>query len=205
MHPRLAEKIFNELYADIDGYALASKGKQTLGRYDSHLTYGEITWDTFLDIMAEVQYRNNHKIFYDLGSGLGKAVIAAAMLGNFTHVLGVELLTELHHAAKKILFRFNKTARPHLAAHNRGVVVDYIHKDLFDHDWSDGDVVFMQTTCFNESLMERLEEQAENLKPGSLVVTLSKYLRNPSFKIITQKKYPFGWGEATVFIHKKMS
>jgi SAM-dependent methyltransferase len=204
MHPNRAEEIFNDLFANVDGYALASQGKQKLGKYDSHLTYGEISWDSFLDIIAEVQYLNDHKIFYDLGSGTGKAVIAAALLGNFSHVLGVELLPELYKEAKKVLLKFNKNVRPNLHPANQKVVVDYIHNDLFDHDWSNGDVVFMQTTCFNENLMERLEEQAESLKPGSMVITLSKYLRSPSFKIVTQKKYPFGWGEATVFIHKKI-
>ncbi len=158
-----------------------------------------------MDIIADVQYLNNHKIFYDLGSGTGKAVIAAALLGSFSQVLGIELLPELYTEAKKVLLKFNKNVRPQLHPESRSVVVDYIHNDLFDHDWSNGDVVFMQTTCFNENLMKRLEEQAEWLKPGSMVITLSKYLRSPSFKIIMNKKYPMGWGEATVFIHKKIA
>ena len=204
MHPHLAKKAFDKLFKESDGFSLSTAARQRLGLDENALTYGEITWDTILDILAEVQYLGNRTIFYDLGSGTGKAVIGAALLGTFERVMGIELLEELYKESKKILLDFNKHIRPLASSARQKTLVDFAHGDLFMHNWSDGDVIFCQTTCFNAELLNRLEEQLHNLKKGSLVITFSKPLISPHFQTIVEHKYPMSWGEATTFIQKKI-
>jgi len=45
---------------------------------------------------------------------------------------------------------------------------------FLDFDWSDGDVVFANSTCFDDELMLELSKKAELLKPGAIVVTFTK-------------------------------
>ena len=205
MEPALAETLFESLYADVDGYCLSSYGKNRLGlAAETALTYGEIAWNSFAEIMAEVNARGHFKTFYDLGSGTGKPVIAAALLGNFQTVLGIELVDELYHAAKQALFHFNKKIRPLLLPERRNTTVDFIHGNMFEHHWGEADVIFIQTTCVGDNLMAALEERFQHLHKGSLVITTSCALTSTQFRIIFSKKVPFGWGLATVIIQEKI-
>jgi hypothetical protein len=56
-------------------------------------------------------------------------------------------------------------------------------------DWSDGDVVFANSTCFEDDLVANLAEQAERLKPGALFITFTKALGSDAFEILERKRY----------------
>ncbi len=45
---------------------------------------------------------------------------------------------------------------------------------FLDFDWSDGEVVFANSTCFDDELMLGLSKAAEKLRPGAIVVTFTK-------------------------------
>jgi hypothetical protein len=45
-------------------------------------------------------------VFYDLGSGTGKALFAARLTQDFSRCIGVELLESLHGAAVNVVNRF---------------------------------------------------------------------------------------------------
>ncbi|CAM9922769.1 unnamed protein product, partial [Ectocarpus sp. 13 AM-2016] len=69
--------------------------------------------------------------------------------------------------------------------------------------WSDGDCVFANSTCFPEDLMDALARQAEELKPGSIVVTFTKGLDSTAFEVLSKRRFEMSWGPATVFIHRR--
>ena len=43
----------------------------------------------------------------------------------------------------------------------------------------DGDVLFANSTCFDDSLMSKMSKMAEGLKPGAIFVTFTKGLVTP--------------------------
>lgn len=54
-----------------------------------------------------------------------------------------------------------------------------MHGDALDPDvcdWTDGDVVFANSTCFGDALMRRLASAATALKKGAIFITLTKRL-----------------------------
>ena len=53
---------------------------------------------------------------------------------------------------------------------------------ILDEDWSDGDVVFANSTCFDDDLMEKMAKQATTLKAGAYFVTFTKGLNSPDFE-----------------------
>jgi hypothetical protein len=54
---------------------------------------------------------------------------------------------------------------------------------FLDFDWSNGDVVFANSTCFTEDLMTTLALQGESLKPGAFLITFTKGLDSKAFKV----------------------
>jgi hypothetical protein len=48
------------------------------------------------------------KVFYDLGSGTGKAVFVARLTQDFSKCIGIEILHSLHLQAETIVTRFEE-------------------------------------------------------------------------------------------------
>lgn len=99
---RPALAIVERLYADIDGYRLSHLGRRRRATREGALTYGEVLLAPFLAILREANPRRS-EVFYDLGSGTGKAVLMAATAFNFARVVGIEVLPELHRVAERVL------------------------------------------------------------------------------------------------------
>jgi len=83
-----AKEIFNLLFEGVDGYKLSFESRNQLGFYDRGLTYGEIFFDTFYKMLEKTQPKEG-EVFYDLGSGTGKAVFAAYFFFLFQRRLGL--------------------------------------------------------------------------------------------------------------------
>jgi hypothetical protein len=54
---------------------------------------------------------NSGAVFYDLGSGIGKAMIAASLVYNFAACHGVETLEGLHRGAEWVLESYHAQVR----------------------------------------------------------------------------------------------
>lgn len=108
----LAIKLIRELYRHIDGREISLQGRKNIRDHQS-LTYGEIVPQSFLQILSSIitpslsssslsstQHSSPHKVFVDLGCGVGVPVMIAALSGfQFSKVWGIELLPELAEAA----------------------------------------------------------------------------------------------------------
>lgn len=49
--------------------------------------------------------------------------------------------------------------------------VVYRHQNILDSDWADGDIVFVASTCFSESLLEGIFRRSAALRAGAKLVT----------------------------------
>lgn len=69
----------------------------------TNLTYGEIDFISIGEIFKTIGERYggvpDGGIFYDLGHGTGKGVLAAALVHNFDEVRGIELLEGLYNVS----------------------------------------------------------------------------------------------------------
>ena len=74
-----ADQYFNGLYTGVDGYRVSALAQQRPFLAGRALTYGEITPAGFAAILDDLGPKARG-IFYDLGSGTGKAVLLAALL-----------------------------------------------------------------------------------------------------------------------------
>lgn len=197
-----AYRNLKELFKDADGSVLSKQDREALGIDAYELTYGEMPFVTFAAILATIEPKPD-TIFYDLGSGTGKIVIAAALLHNFKACHGVELLPSLYAysetrkaAAKKL------TEAPDFF--NADTI--YFHKaDYCDYDFSDADVIYVNATGAFGETWDVLNQQFNQLKPGTFIILTSKRLGDSRFKLIDARMRLMSWGMNRVFIYRKES
>ncbi len=163
--------------------------------YLQSLIYGEVEFASFYRVLRKINAEPG-KTFYDLGSGTGKALFVARLTQDFAKCIGIEILHSLHVQAEKIVARFNAAYKDNLTLGQNQYAQVY-EGSFLDFDWSDGDVVFANSTCFSDELMLSLSKQAENLKPGSIVVTFTKGMTTQAFELLERKRYRMSWGPAT--------
>lgn len=189
-----AREFYNQVFSVADGFGVSYNWQDIdAGSRNRNLTYGEIDFDGFLQLLYEVPEITKRRVFYDLGSGVGKVVVAAALLGNFIEVNGIEIVPPLHEQAVM--------AANHCRALKNLPSINFFQGDFLQGDYTRADLVFTHSTCFSQSLMYALEEALSVLSPGVIVLTVSQSL--PKMEIIKVQKYPFKWGLGTVYFHKK--
>lgn len=169
---------------------------------DTSLVYGEIEFRSFVDVLDQLKVPQNAK-FVDLGSGCGKAVLAASLLLDFDELHGVEILKPLYDASHSVLDTFRQLEGDLHELPEDAVPITFHNADFLDWDWSWADVVFANSTCFKESLVADIAAKAALLKPGSLIITITQRLVHPSLEVVGHQKQHMSWGDGTFYIHRR--
>lgn len=179
------------------------------------LIYGEMQrfeLENYID--AVKPYLPLGGLMVDLGSGLGKVVMTAALSLPFTRCVGVELLNYRHRLAQERLAKLLTLARGGLAAlpepltletplllpsglkatgrHllDLGSRIAFIENDMLKVDVRGASLVFIYSTCFGP-LMDRLSDKlAAELSEGAIVSTTTYPIRHPAFRLL--ETYPQG-------------
>lgn len=172
---------------------------------DGRLIYGEFTpqeLDRYFETLAPWLPAQGR--FIDLGSGLGKVVMTAALALPGMRCTGVELLEYRHRMAQARLADMLAAGRAEDAAMADDIAarVRLLQQDMFEADVSDASLVFIYSTCF-APLMDRLGEKlARELPPGALVTTTTFPLLHPAFEPVQQFAAPsVAW--TTVFLYRR--
>lgn len=166
-------------------------------------TYGEIDFLSFYNILEKTNPQPN-ELFYDLGSGAGKAVFAAALFFNFTKACGIELIYPLYIEANnkaKSLFH-NNQSNPAVIYLKQNSSIEFIKDSFFNYDFLDADVIYIAATCFTETTWENLIKKMTNLKPGTRIIVATKTIQHGKFELIYQGKELMSWGMCNVNIYK---
>jgi SAM-dependent methyltransferase len=194
-----ASSVFDWLYAAEDkAFSISYDERQSSNCESKDFTYGEVELGTFSDLLKIAKAKEGD-IFYDLGSGSGKAVVTAALSCSFSKIYGVEILEGLYKLSKEICGEM-KT----LLTHNLKTEIEMINSNFFDVDFFDADIVYISSTCFSDDTMEQLEKKFLNLKPGARVIMLTKGLQSKDdFEQEYQELRKMGWGTCTVRIYRR--
>lgn len=159
------------------GSALSTQHSKTF-------SYGEIPFESFVTLFAMIRRiaKDPSKLkdsdFVDVGSGTGKAVFTAAMLGEFRECRGLELVENLHSEAIKMKEGVWEEKLEKLLKFPPSECV-FSCGDLTVDDWAKDSVgfVYAASTMFTPDLMSCIAKKAAlGLRPGAIVVTLSKAL-----------------------------
>lgn len=176
---------------------------------DGSLIYGEFQryeLDNYFEAIAPLIPPGG--VMVDLGSGLGKVVMSAALAFPFQRCIGVELMGYRHAMAVERLRALLALAGQGLAALPSPLTpyaplqlpfggaargshlldlasrIAFIEADMFKVDVRGASLVFMYSTCFGP-LMDALGDKlAREMREGALVSTTTYALKHPAFRLL---------------------
>jgi ubiquinone/menaquinone biosynthesis C-methylase UbiE len=183
--------MFEECYEMINSFSIVGSEKDRRGLHGKSFTYGETPIPAMRRILAEVRPKKSD-VFYDLGSGTGKAVFTAALYFPFRKAVGIECLKDcvrLCNEMKRLLELEN---------------VEFRHGSMGRIDWSDATVVYAHSTCFSDSLMRTILKKMKGLKRGARVILITKTPQADFLRLDKAIKIRLSWGEATVSFYTKV-
>jgi len=185
----------------------------------SSLVYGEVLFSSLARVICKYVPLRPGMMFYDVGSGSGRGVMLATILHEFKKCQGIEILSGLYGAAMGVRQRYLAEFAPRKEgmagkavdvksavwpAELAGPEIHFHNSDFRLIDWSDADLVFANSTCFDEQLMTDLARQAERMRAGAIIMTLTKGLQSTHFQVLESKQYPMSWGMATCITQRKI-
>jgi precorrin-6B methylase 2 len=188
--------IFQKLYAELDGFRLSRSARANQDAFE--YVYGEIVFEPFIALLSLCK-PNSETVFYDLGSGTGKAVIAAAMVFNPAKSCGIELFSLLHQAALSQKACLKKISGYQTIAQH----IEFRNEDLQKSKLSEANLIFINSTGFLGETWLTISKHLEQINSGSLVISTSKPLRSEQFIVIKNTFVLMSWGPASVFIQQR--
>ena len=191
------EMCYQKLFETSNGFLLSSEARVAHDALE--YTYGEIDFISFIALLSLVK-PNKNTIFYDLGSGIGKAVIACAMVYEVRKCCGIELFALLHNAALK--HQNSLKALPGYQDKERSI--QFIHDTFLNADFSDATIIFINATAFFGPTWDELLSRLLPLKSGTLIITTSKPIRLSCFRILQETTVQMSWGTVQAFIQERV-
>lgn len=187
---------FKQIYQTIDGFALSRQARRRHDILD--YIYGEIDFLSFIALLSLVK-PNPNTVFYDLGSGVGKAVIAAAMVFPLKKSIGIEILPELHQAscaALNHMAQFEQYKRVATSCH-------FILADFLNAPLDDANLIFINSSTLFGTTWEKLCQRLHDFPQIETIITTSKPLLSAVFLPDRCTTVQMSWGLVAAYIHTR--
>lgn len=193
-------RYFHSLFSEVDGSSVSqSERKRLQVLCQSEFTYGEVEFEHLIALLDLCQPTPG-SVFWDLGSGSGKCLVAAALLyPHFSSVNGVEYLPKLYELSTTVVSQLQSTCPTPLPA------IHIVHGDMLETDWSDADLIFTSSICFPMELIQGMLQLAKKLKKGTKFITLRSFPPNDVFEVRHSLKVKMTWGKTVLYILEKVA
>ncbi len=186
---------FSHVFYKVNGFQLSKKARASCDVTD--YIYGEIEFIPFVALLALTK-PISIDIFYDLGSGTGKAVIACAMVFPIQKALGIELLEPLHQSAciqKEKLIQIKEYS--YLTSK-----IEFDLGNFLDLDLTEATIIFINSTTLFQPTWGALCARLDTLPHLKTVITTSKPLISNRFKVERSTTVEMSWGIVDAYIHR---
>lgn len=191
----LHQRHYDGLFQTVDGFSLSKQARATEDAWE--YTYGEIDFMSFIALLSSISPTPN-MIFYDLGSGIGTAVLACAMVFEPQKACGIERFKTLHDTALKQQEQLAQwpTYKDTIQK------IHFIEGDFLSIDFSDATVVFINATALIGETWDALVRRLERLNAGTIIITTTKMLKSDD--VLLKKTLPIqmSWGIINAFIYE---
>lgn len=188
---------FNALYQGVDGFALSRQSR--LNQDALEFVYGEIEFEPFIALLSLCQITDK-TVFYDLGSGIGKAVLACAMVYSPKRSCGIEWFAGLHQTAESLRCQLQTWPDYTESAQH----VEFRQGDFLEADLRDATLIFINATAFFGDYWRALSHHLDQLKPGTRVISTSKALHSTQFNVSRKTTLTMSWGTVTAYFQDKL-
>lgn len=180
--------IFQEcikLYNNDSPYVyLQPKDKEKYAKKNICLTYGEILPES-VDILINHIDISKDDVFYDLGSGTGKVPLQFFLKTPIQKSYGIEAYLPRHNMAENV-YNTMKQTYPQLFNNKQ---LKSIHNNILYHFIDDATIIFTDSLCFSEELINQLSKKLNNVPNLKYIFSLKKlYLTNFNLQKTIQLK-----------------
>lgn len=191
----------DKIYKDTSGFGISGEESKFISNMGGNSTYGEITYES-VENLGKALNLNKKSVFYDLGCGVGKAVLQVYLNFPVKKSVGVELSKtriEKATAIKKQVKLDRKLAR------NRKL--KFYEESMTKISLKDATAIYLCSTCFSDQLMSDMANKiAKECKKGAKVATLRELPAHKSFKRINILNLPMTWSSgSSVHIYEKVA
>ena len=151
-------------------------------------------------------------IFYDLGAGTGKPVVAMSLIHQFKKLVGIEYLENLFKLSLEVKKNYeisidDKFERyKQLFKFESPNQIEFLQGDFLKHNWEDTSIIFANSTCFTPLMMNNISSKAnKECKSGTIIITFTKRLTllNADWELRDGFRRLMTWGVATIYIHRR--
>lgn len=222
----IQESIFTEFWSGQASSTSQSYSASLDEKVRSTVLYSEVDSLAFLSLIENLKDFDigfpEDAIFVDLGAGPGKTLIMIGLLNVFKRAIGIEIVEPLYRQALDTIKAFTKNYRTPVDLTDMEVLCG----DGTFYDWSFASLVYMQATCFNEEMMDRITFLAGKLKPGSVLIIINnrfffslhnvfkrvwtcqviacfRLLKEANFDLVGILSVKYSFGNATAFVYRK--
>merc|ERR1711871_121684 len=191
---------------NLNGFKTAEQS----GSYDN--TYGETRVDTILKLMNDIGVKSG-STYYDLGSGIGKNVVAAAMQLDLRAV-GYELDDGRHNQACAALVKLKGEPGRVLMPAMVHPSIEFRKENFFEISFRDADVISAIVLKTNSGFSEKLAKALkDSMKEGAIYFGVVKLpedyikgwlepLRGERWEM---RSYSFAFGSLPVYVYQRLS
>lgn len=187
-------KVFQTLYNSVDGFKLSRQAR--LPRDAMEYTYGEIEFIPFIALLSLINPDEN-TVFYDLGCGVGKAVLACAMVYPVKQSIGIELFPELYQCACQQA----QLLAEQIDYANKAKNIHFMLSDFLTANLEEATLIFINATAFMGTTWEKLCQKIHELAQVDIIITTSKPLISELFIPKIHTNVQMSWGSVSAYIH----
>jgi SAM-dependent methyltransferase len=191
-----ARQIMNRIYKDICGFEIQKVDEQEVRKSNGSPVYGEINQQSLQKLFSLLDL-TSHDVFFDLGSGVGKVILHAALFTPVKRAVGIELSKDRHQQALIALKKASFWAK-HI--HER---CEFIHDNLMNVDLSSATVIYTCSTAFSIRFMKEMSERLAQLNHDFRFITLQDLPSEKNFVLIDKIRLDMSWVRKTpVYIYR---
>lgn len=189
-------KAYNQLFNDVNGFLLSKKARVRGDAFE--YLYGEIEFTSFIALLA-LANPSKETVFLDLGSGVGTAVCACAMVFNVKQSCGVELFEILHNTAQKQQQKLRQMADYYLKAKR----IKFINEDFLNTNITSATIIYINATALVGQTWSSLCKRLDKAQANAIIITTTKPLKSPLFSLIHTTRVTMSWGPVNAYLHQR--
>lgn len=182
-------RLLRKLYAGVDGFEISRRDERLVNRSKASPTYGELMPTATLRLIAELGLRRGD-VFYDLGAGVGKVAMLAAMTTP-ARAIGLELSRERVERGAPVLAEARRRRLPGARR------VELRHGDMMTADIDDATVIYTCSTAFSTAFMNRLARRLAALPRLRTVASLQDFDVHRGFELVEIHRLDASWKRRT--------
>ena len=183
-------RTLGRLYRGVDGFEISRADERRVQRSRGSPTYGELMPTASLRLFEALEL-GRRDVLYDLGAGVGKLVLLAALATPVRRAVGIELSQARVGRGQRVLAQ---ARRERLRGAGRA---ELRRGDMLREVLDEATVIYTCSTAFSSPFMQRLAARVATLPKLRAFVSLRDLDPDPAFELREVPRLDASWKRRT--------